>query len=110
MMKAAFVALIGTIITWAFIGSIATAQAAKFDEKVLYSFCNQSTCADGARPSGSLIAVHGKLYGTTRSGGAGNANNCGGFTPGCGTVFSIDPSTGAESVVYSFCNQPACAD
>ena len=28
---------------------------------------------------------------------------------GCGTVFSVNPTTGAETVLYSFC-QRKCAD
>jgi uncharacterized repeat protein (TIGR03803 family) len=44
------------------------------------------------------------LYGTTSEGGG----ECNGF--GCGTVFSLDPATGAETVVYSFCTQPYCGD
>jgi len=43
-----------------------------------------------------LIEVKGTLYGTTLSGGTG----CDGA--GCGTVFSLDPNTGAETVLYAF--------
>jgi uncharacterized repeat protein (TIGR03803 family) len=68
-------------------------------ETVLYSFCGQTNCADGANPVASLIDVHRILYGTTFNGGNGN-----------GTVFSIDPDSGAETVIYSFCNQQNCAD
>ena len=60
-------------------------------ETVLYSFCKMG-CADGAEPFGGLIDVKGTLYGTTSGGGAN----------GRGTVFSFDPSTGAEKVLYSF--------
>jgi uncharacterized repeat protein (TIGR03803 family) len=49
--------------------------------------------------------VNGKLYGTTPVGGI---TGCGSF--GCGTVFSIDPSTAAEKVLYSFCKQQDCTD
>jgi uncharacterized repeat protein (TIGR03803 family) len=41
--------------------------------------------------------VNGRLYGTTVVGGG---TGCGGG--GCGTVFSIDPDTGAETVIHSF--------
>lgn len=62
-------------------------------EKVLYSFCpGQINCTDGEDPSGSLINVNGMLYGVTNRGGANN----------WGTVFSVDPKTGVETVVYSF--------
>ena len=63
-------------------------------ERVLYSF---KGTPDGAIPSATLLAMDGVLYGTTLSGGAN----------GAGTVFAIDPGTGAESVVYSFRGQDA---
>lgn len=76
-------------------------------ETVLYSFCSKLNCADGAFPFASLISVNGLLYGTTDQGG-GNTG-CGNQY-GCGTVFSIDPTTGREKAVYSFCSQMSCAD
>ncbi|HEY5047171.1 MAG TPA: choice-of-anchor tandem repeat GloVer-containing protein [Rhizomicrobium sp.] len=69
-------------------------------EKVLYSFCSQQNCADGANPFASLIDANGTLYGTTRAGGSADK----------GTVFSLDPSTGAETALYSFCSQQNCTD
>lgn len=74
-------------------------------EKVLHSFCSQKNCSDGANPFAGLIDVEGTLYGTTLNGGG---TGCGG--PGCGTVYSVDPNTGAETVLYSFCRQQNCAD
>ncbi len=74
-------------------------------EKVLYSFCNQPNCTDGANPLRNLIDVDGTLYGTTGAGGSAGCNG-----EGCGTVFSIDPNTGTEKVLYSFCSQQNCAD
>jgi uncharacterized repeat protein (TIGR03803 family) len=74
-------------------------------EQVLYSFCRQDSCADGLFPSDSLINVKGVLYGTTVEGGG---TSCGGA--GCGTVFALDPRTGAERVLYAFCSQYNCAD
>ena len=73
----------------------------------MYSFCQvmKSVCKDGAGPGG-LIAVQGKTYGTTLSGG----NNVVVCTSGCGTAFEIDPATGAETVLYSFCSQKVCKD
>jgi uncharacterized repeat protein (TIGR03803 family) len=59
-------------------------------ENVVYSFSG----ADGAAPSGSLVAVKGTLYGTTGYGGAG-----------LGTVFSVTQS-GKESVLHSFTSKP----
>jgi len=74
-------------------------------ETVLYSFCSQTNCADGASPYASLIDVNGTLYGTTYFGGI---TGC--YLGGCGTVFSFDPGTGTETVLYSFCSQTDCTD
>ncbi|HTT83603.1 MAG TPA: choice-of-anchor tandem repeat GloVer-containing protein [Rhizomicrobium sp.] len=81
-------------------------------EKVLYSFCSRKNCTDGAEPWAGLIDENGVLYGTTDFGGAsgnGGETDCS-PNPGCGTVFSFEPGTGAEKVVYSFCSQQNCAD
>jgi uncharacterized repeat protein (TIGR03803 family) len=63
-------------------------------ERVLYSFAGGS---DGADPEAGLVDVKGTLYGTTESGGA----KCGGYTLGCGTVYSVTTS-GSENVLYRF--------
>jgi uncharacterized repeat protein (TIGR03803 family) len=43
-------------------------------ETVLYRFCRQSSCIDGARPAGGLIMdAAGNLYGSTQGGGIGEA-------------------------------------
>ena len=66
----------------------------------IYSFCSQPGCADGFNPIGTLMqASNGKLYGTTRNGGAN----------GQGTVFQIT-TAGVLTTLYSFCSQPNCAD
>ena len=79
-------------------------------EKVLYSFCPQFGCADGGDPETNLIEVNGTLYGTTDAGGTEtycpNTNN----PPGCGTVYSFDPKTRTEKVLFAFCNQQYCTD
>jgi len=72
-------------------------------ETTLYSFGSQTS--DGAEPGARLLNVKGKLYGVTGNGGA----NCGGWG-GCGTVFSFDPRSNAETVLYSFCTLRNCAD
>jgi uncharacterized repeat protein (TIGR03803 family) len=77
-------------------------------ETPLHRFCTVGGCADGAYANAGLIDVKGKLYGTTLGGGASGMTACNGF--GCGTVFSLDPATGVETVIYSFCAQPSCAD
>jgi uncharacterized repeat protein (TIGR03803 family) len=62
-------------------------------EKVLYSFKGGTT--DGIHPFGSLLALNGKLYGTTTADGGGEA----------GTVFEVSTS-GAEKTLYSFKGKP----
>jgi uncharacterized repeat protein (TIGR03803 family) len=64
-------------------------------ETVVYSFRGGS---DGAAPEAGLIDVKGTLYGTTSLGGNTGCNP----TSGCGTVFSLNPRTGAKSVLYEF--------
>jgi uncharacterized repeat protein (TIGR03803 family) len=60
-------------------------------ETVLHAFAGGSS--DGAYPYAGLIqASDGNLYGTTQQGGAS----------GNGTVFKINPTSGAESIVYAF--------
>jgi uncharacterized repeat protein (TIGR03803 family) len=60
-------------------------------EAVLYSFGSFS--GDGYWVTGGLIqGSDGNLYGTAAFGGAN----------GAGTVFKVSPSTGAETVLYSF--------
>ena len=65
-------------------------------EKVLYSFAGGT---DGMEPYASLVKLGRKLYGTTTYGGLKSAGLC---MPGCGTVFSINPVSGAETIVYAF--------
>ncbi len=48
--------------------------------------------ADGNKPSSGLTPFGGKLYGVTQTGGANLL----------GTIYSIDPATGTETVVYNF--------
>src|SRR5579863_1052411 len=65
--------------------------------EVVYKF---SRSQDGGRPEGSLLAVNGMLYGTTRWGGGGACNIYGGT--GCGTVYQLDPKSGRKKRLYSF--------
>jgi uncharacterized repeat protein (TIGR03803 family) len=70
-------------------------------ETVLYSFCSQSGCVDGAYPFSSLVRDSaGNLYGSTQYGGANDD---------AGTVFEV-ATTGKETVLHSFCSQSGCAD
>jgi uncharacterized repeat protein (TIGR03803 family) len=71
-------------------------------ETVLYSFCSQSGCVDGAYPYSALVRdSSGNLYGTTQYGGANSAD--------AGTIFEVT-AAGKETVLYSFCSQPGCVD
>ena len=76
---------------------------------VLYNFCPQPNCADGASPSGLMQAGNGNYYGIAQSGGAGVSSVCHEYPVGCGTVFEITPG-GQETVLYDFCSQPMCTD
>jgi uncharacterized repeat protein (TIGR03803 family) len=96
------VAVLAGMVACALLAPISAAESAEFRERVLYSFCSQQNCADGAAPFASLIDVKGTLYGTTMDGGA--------HGEGGGTVFALDPDTGTEKVVYSFCGKKHCAD
>jgi len=59
------------------------------DVTIVYPF---NISPDGAEPWGNLVAVDGKLYGTTSWGGA----------HAWGTVFAVDPQSGTETVIHSF--------
>jgi uncharacterized repeat protein (TIGR03803 family) len=76
-------------------GIAAPARAGTY--KSLHDFQGGS---DGADPKGNLIMVDGTLYGVTWLGGG--SPNCEGPPGGCGTVYSVNPVTGAEAVVHSF--------
>jgi len=71
------------------------------DETLLYNFCTQTGCPDGAFPYAGLVqAANGDLYGTT----------AGGTGLGYGTVFVMTPS-GTLRTLYTFCSAgPPCAD
>ncbi len=70
-------------------GIVFKIDAATGAETILHRFTGHS---DGGQPQAALIYEGGMLYGTTKTGGAANR----------GTVFSVNPKTGAESVLYSF--------
>jgi uncharacterized repeat protein (TIGR03803 family) len=60
-----------------------TPSGSGYTKTVLYNFCSQPYCTDGANPFAGLIDdASGNLYGTTYN---GNAN-------GGGTVFKLTPS------------------
>jgi uncharacterized repeat protein (TIGR03803 family) len=67
-------------------------------ETVLYNFCSQANCSDGASPySGVIMDATGNLYGVTHN---GNGSGCSG-SGGCGVVFELAPN-GTETVLYGF--------
>src|SRR5580692_1049585 len=69
-------------------------------ERVLYSFCQQTNCADGDAPFGGVVFDQkGNMYGTTAYGGGALR----------GVVFKVTPK-GKETVLYSFCAQANCTD
>jgi uncharacterized repeat protein (TIGR03803 family) len=73
-------------------------------ETVIYTFCQRSSCADGAQPEGPMIMdAAGNLYGTTYQGNNGH-----------GTVFRLTPNQGStawtETTLYAFCQQSGCYD
>lgn len=73
----------------------------QWTESILYNFCSQPGCSDGASPAAGLILDQsGNLYGTTLQGG---------LVQGCcfGTVFELSPpaapgGTWTEGVLYAF--------
>jgi uncharacterized repeat protein (TIGR03803 family) len=71
-------------------------------ERVIYRFEGN---ADGASPVAGLVAIGGKLYGTTSAGGAASA--CGG---GCGTVFVVSTNGKSEKVLHAFTGAPDGAE
>lgn len=61
---------------------------------VLYTFCSQPNCTDGATPNPNLVIDQaGNLYGTTMQGGDNS------FTEG--VAFTISPG-GTEKVLFDF--------
>jgi uncharacterized repeat protein (TIGR03803 family) len=93
------------------------ADKTEWTHTVLYSFCalneGEELCIDGAVPNGNLIMdTAGNLYGTTIEGGAHMTPS--GYLGGSGTVFKLTPNADktqwTETVLYSFCAQPNCAD
>ena len=80
-----------------------------WSESMLYSFCAQPNCADGAYPDGQVQAANGALYATTENGG----------THAAGTVFGLSPQprggcpngsyTGngwCEAILHTFAGHP----
>jgi uncharacterized repeat protein (TIGR03803 family) len=78
------------------------------NETILYNFCSEENCSDGAQPNAGLVADDaGNLYGTTNTGGDASSV-CSKYNDvGCGTVFELSPpakgqSQWTEKVLYAF--------
>ncbi|MBV8491073.1 MAG: hypothetical protein JO199_11145 [Candidatus Eremiobacteraeota bacterium] len=78
-------------------GTIASMPESGTGFKPSYAFKGGS---DAALATGTLVLGSGMLYGTSYSGGTGCASTS--SISGCGTVFSLNPSTGVEKVLYAF--------
>ena len=89
------------------VGTVFSVDPTSDAENLLYSF--QGYPSDGGEPVAGVINVKGMLYGTTQYGGSEDCSSYGEVV-GCGTVFSLDPNTGVETMLYSFCAQQFCAD
>jgi uncharacterized repeat protein (TIGR03803 family) len=81
-------------------GTIFKIDLSSGKESVLYRFKGGK---DGAFPS-NVVNIGGDLYGTTDEGG-GSACAGSGFS-GCGTIFKVNETTGAEKVLYRFKGDP----
>src|SRR5438105_3995828 len=73
-----------------------------YAEQVLYRFCAQSNCADGAQPVANLLLDgNGNLYGSTVAGDTNCGYNCFNHP---GTVFELIPSNNGwqQKVLHTF--------
>lgn len=78
---------------WGTVFELAPGSSGTWTETILYSFCPQSGCEDGAGPSSRLIFDQtGNLYGTAGDG-----------LYGAGVVFELSASSGwTETVLHNF--------
>jgi uncharacterized repeat protein (TIGR03803 family) len=73
-----------------------------YTETIVHSF---GYGQDGAYPIAGVVEVDGTLYGTTLGGGTYSDYLCthfGSVPSGCGTVYRVNPATGAERVLHAF--------
>jgi hypothetical protein len=94
-----------------------TPRGRRWKQSVIYTFCVQANCADGAGPDEVLVAGPNKIYGATYGGGFETLDGpCYG---GCGIVYELDLGTKAHhgtqaawtlTVLHTFCSPSGCAD
>jgi len=75
-------------------GTIFTFDRKSGAEAIVYVFQGG---ADGVSPASPLLSMGSMLYGTTQQGGGDSA-----CATGCGTVFQVNATTGAEVVLHAF--------
>jgi uncharacterized repeat protein (TIGR03803 family) len=77
-------------------------KAEGYAENVIYTFCQQSNCADGLSPVGTLARdKNNNLFGATLFGGTSDG----------GVIFEIALGVVSfETVLYEFCSQSSCTD
>lgn len=68
------------------------------DFTVVHTFTGNSNGDGCSQVSGLIVGSDGNLYGVTNAGGTANA----------GTIYNVNPSTGDETVLYSFCSTSSC--
>lgn len=71
-------------------------------EYVLYSFKGAPDAGGGQGAGAALVQLNGIYYGTTVAGGDAACAPSASGGGGCGAVFSFNPSTGTEQVLYAF--------
>lgn len=77
---------------------------------LIYSFCDDSTCHDGAgyTPSPFAMSPTGQIFGTFAAGGLGAYCTQG---SGCGTAFRVSTTgTASFTKLHDFCSETNCAD
>jgi uncharacterized repeat protein (TIGR03803 family) len=77
-------------------GSIFSLDLATDSFNTVYTFTGGN---DGNIPGPVLLYQNGLFYGSTYYGGPGECHK---FNYGCGVVFSVNPTTGAETVIHAF--------
>ena len=82
---------------------------------VLYSFCSQADCSDGANPIAGLVGPDASqtVYGTTSGGGNDTCATSPLTLGGCGTAFKFTNPLQVGSqpqTMYKFCKRSNCTD